>query len=184
MLGAVRLGRPADARRANRAIAELATERRQAAIGLEGVRPATSRGHAAVKGARGAYGEMVNTQMRVRQLQQQQTEQMCRQLGVPTRSEVSSLGERLQALRREFRASQAGAGGDHADEIMALRREIAALKRQLGDRPVTRPVATKAAPARSSAPAKKAAPAKKSAAKSTRKPAAASRSTASARKRK
>ncbi|CAM5566082.1 poly(R)-hydroxyalkanoic acid synthase subunit PhaE [Rhodanobacter lindaniclasticus] len=133
---------------------------------------------------RDAYGEMVNTQMRVRQLQQQQTEQMCRQLGVPTRSEVSSLGERLQALRREFRASQAGAGGDHADEIMALRREIAALKRQLGDRPVTRPVATKAAPARSSAPAKKAAPAKKSAAKSTRKPAAASRSTASARKRK
>ena len=93
---------------------------------------------------REAYGEMVNTQMRVRQMQQQQTEQMCRQLGMPTRSEVSSLGERLQALRREFRASQAPSGEEHADEIMTLRREVAALKRQLA----------------SAAPAKRAAPAK------------------------
>ena len=51
---------------------------------------------------REVYGEMVNTQMRVRQLQLQQTEQICQQLGVPTRSEVSSLGERLQAVRREL----------------------------------------------------------------------------------
>lgn len=79
---------------------------------------------------RETYGEMVNTQMRVRQMQQQQTEQMCQQLGVPTRSEVSSLGERLQALRREFRASQASSSAGHADEIVALRRELAALKRQ------------------------------------------------------
>ena len=85
---------------------------------------------------RETYGEMVNTQMHVRQLQQQQTEQMCQQLGVPTRSEVSSLGERLQALRREFRASQTSAPEDHADEIMALRRELAALKRQLASAPV------------------------------------------------
>jgi class III poly(R)-hydroxyalkanoic acid synthase PhaE subunit len=53
---------------------------------------------------REVYGEMVNTQMRVRQLQLQQTEQICQQLGVPTRSEVSSLGERLQAVRRELAA--------------------------------------------------------------------------------
>jgi class III poly(R)-hydroxyalkanoic acid synthase PhaE subunit len=116
---------------------------------------------------RDAYGEMVNTQMRVRQLQQQQTEQMCRQLGVPTRSEVSSLGERLQALRREFRASQTAAAGGQADEILALRREVAALKRQLDNGPATRPATTK-----------------KAAAKSTRKPAAVSKSTATARKRK
>jgi polyhydroxyalkanoate synthase subunit PhaE len=97
---------------------------------------------------REVYGEMVNTQMRVRQLQQQQTEQFCQQLGVPTRSEVSSLGERLQALRREFRASQATASGDQADEIMALRRELSALKRQLANGPEAASVAKKAAPAR------------------------------------
>jgi polyhydroxyalkanoate synthesis regulator phasin len=84
---------------------------------------------------RETYGEMVNTQMRVRQMQQQQTEQLCQKLGMPTRTEVSSLGERLQALRREFRASQAPATEDHAGEIMTLRREVAALKRQLGGKP-------------------------------------------------
>lgn len=133
---------------------------------------------------RDAYGEMVNTQMRVRQLQQQQTEQMCQQLGVPTRSEVSSLGERLQALRREFRASQAGASTEQGDEIMALRREVAALKRQVGSGPATKAATTKAAPARSPVATKKSASTKKPAAKSTRKPAVASKSTASARKRK
>lgn len=81
---------------------------------------------------REAYGEMVNAQMRVRQLQQQQTEQLCQQLGVPTRSEVSSLGERLQALRREFRASRAGVSRTGADEIAELRRELAALRKQQG----------------------------------------------------
>jgi polyhydroxyalkanoate synthesis regulator phasin len=157
---------------------------------------------------RDAYGEMVNTQMRVLQLQQRQTEKMCQQLGVPTRSEVSSLGERLQALRREFRASQADSSGGQSDEIMALRREVTALKRQLADAPAVKPAAKKAAPARSPVAKKKAAAKKgpattkkapatnkpavmkkpaakqKSAAKNARKPAAASKSTASARKRK
>lgn len=151
---------------------------------------------------RNAYGEMVNTQMRVRQLQQQQTEQMCQLLGVPTRSEVSSLGERLQAMRREFRVSQANASGGQGDEITALRREVAALKRQLAGAPAMKPAANKAAPARSPVVTKKAAAKKKpaakkppaaakrsvakqkSAAKSTRKPVAASKPTVSARKRK
>jgi polyhydroxyalkanoate synthesis regulator phasin len=74
---------------------------------------------------RDSYGEMVNTQMRVRQMQQQQTEQMCQQLGVPTRSEVSSLGERLQALRRE----------------------VVALKRQLASAPSRTSATKSAAPA-------------------------------------
>ncbi|HZY33965.1 MAG TPA: poly(R)-hydroxyalkanoic acid synthase subunit PhaE [Rhodanobacter sp.] len=127
---------------------------------------------------REVYGEMVNTQMRVRQLQQQQTEQLCQQLGVPTRSEVSSLGERLQALRREFRASRAAASSDHADEIMALRRELAALKRQLANGPATAPAAKKAASAKSPVAAKKAP------AKVARKPAAVSKPGSSPRKRK
>ncbi len=113
---------------------------------------------------RDAYGEMVNAQMRVRQLQQQQTEQLCQQLGVPTRSEVSSLGERLQVLRRE----------------------LAALKRQLDGDPAGRPASGRpdAGPSRSTAkkaaakksPAKQASTKKnvikKAAAKPVRKPAA------------
>lgn len=139
---------------------------------------------------REVYGDMVNTQMRVRQMQQQQTEQFCQQLGVPTRSEVSSLGERLQALRREFRASQAPATEDHADEIMALRRELSALKRQVANGPKAAPAAKKAAPAKRSASAVKKsvskAPAKvaRTKAASKAKPAAASKSRPSPRKRK
>jgi hypothetical protein len=129
---------------------------------------------------REVYGEMVNTQMRVRQLQQQQTEQLCQQLGVPTRSEVSSLGERLQALRREFRASRAGASADPADEIMALRRELAALKRRLANAPAAAVAAKKAAPAKPPVVAKK-----KATAKAARKPVASSSSSSSSpRKRK
>ncbi len=119
---------------------------------------------------REVYGEMVNAQMHARQQQQQQTEQICQQLGMPTRSEVSSLGERLQALRREFRASRAGISADQADEIVALRRELAALKRQLAS-------ASAAAPASKKATAEKVP-------KLVRKPVAASRSGASPRKRK
>src|SRR6185312_13765666 len=120
---------------------------------------------------REVYGEMVNTQMRVRQMQQQQTEQFCQQLGVPTRSEVSSLGERLQALRREFRASQAPASEDRADEIVALRRELAALKRQMTSAPTAAPATKKTAPARPSASAVKKA-VSKSPAQVARKPVA------------
>jgi hypothetical protein len=104
---------------------------------------------------REVYGEMVNTQMRVRQMQQQQTEQMCQQLGVPTRAEVSSLGERLQVLRREFRASQTPASAGHADEIMALRRELAALKRQIASASTAATATKKAAPAKPSTSAVK-----------------------------
>ncbi|OOG56684.1 poly(R)-hydroxyalkanoic acid synthase subunit PhaE [Rhodanobacter sp. C03] len=139
---------------------------------------------------REVYGEMVNTQMRVRQMQQQQTEQFCQQLGVPTRSEVSSLGERLQAMRREFRASPVPATSDHADEIMALRRELAALKRQFAGGPSAAPAAKKAAPAKRSTSAVKTsvskAPAKTARAivASTSKSSAASPSRTSPRKRK
>ena len=77
---------------------------------------------------RHVYGEMVNAQGRLRQLQQQQLEAMCRELGMPTRSEVSALGKRLHELRREVRGQ--GASGE-SDDVAALRAEVAALKRQL-----------------------------------------------------
>jgi len=131
---------------------------------------------------RDTYGEMVNTQMRVRQMQQQQTEQMCQQLGMPTRSEVSSLGERLQALRREFRASRTPGNEDRADEILALRREVAALKRQVAGATVAERAAR---PKPSTSAVKKAikkAPAKRVVSKA--KPVSASTSRTQPRKRK
>jgi len=139
---------------------------------------------------RDVYGDMVNAQMRVRQMQQQQTEQFCQQLGVPTRSEVSSLGERLQALRREFRASMAPATEGHAAEITALRHELAALKRQINRSLTAAPATKKAASTKPSTSAVKKSVSKASAkaartkAASKAKPAAASRSRPSPRKRK
>lgn len=56
---------------------------------------------------REAYAAHGNTQMRVRQLQREQVEQWCREAGLPTRSEVDTLGHRVQQLRRELRRLQA-----------------------------------------------------------------------------
>ena len=100
---------------------------------------------------RAAYGEMVNTQMRVRQLQQRQTGQLYRELGLPTREEVSSLGERLQQLRRDLRKQGAG---DASAEILALRREVAALKRELAALSTSPAPKPKPATKRAAAPAK------------------------------
>ena len=105
---------------------------------------------------REAYGEMVNTQIRVRQLQQEQTEYLCQQLGIPTRSDVSSLGERLQSLRREMRSSKAVVPDNYAEEIAELRREVAALKRQLLASKVPAASAKKSADKVASKPAKSA----------------------------
>jgi len=92
---------------------------------------------------RHAYGEMVNAQGRVRQLQQQQLDGLCRDMGLPTRSEVSALGKRLHELRREVRAGSAPQGND---EVAALRAEVAALKRQLAGKAETAKPAEKKSP--------------------------------------
>ena len=52
---------------------------------------------------REVYAAVVDAQMRVRQQVQGEIERFCNELGMPTRSEVDSIGQRLQALRREFR---------------------------------------------------------------------------------
>ncbi|WP_266168166.1 poly(R)-hydroxyalkanoic acid synthase subunit PhaE [Dyella subtropica] len=90
---------------------------------------------------REAYGAMVNAQMRVRKLQQEQLEALCRELGMPTRSEVSALGKRVQELRREMRATTTAPAAN--DEVSALRAELAALKRKLASRSEPATVATK-----------------------------------------
>ncbi|ANB18431.1 class III poly(R)-hydroxyalkanoic acid synthase subunit PhaE [Dokdonella koreensis] len=75
---------------------------------------------------REVYGALVNAQMKLRSQLQQDIERMSVELGIPTRSEVDSLGRRLHELRREVRC--AGSGGALATEVAALRREVAALK--------------------------------------------------------
>ena len=81
------------------------------------------------------YAAQINTQMRVKQLQQQQVEQWCREVGLPTRSEVASLGQRLQELRREMRQARPAERGPSqpADgtDVAELHAEIEALREQL-----------------------------------------------------
>ena len=71
---------------------------------------------------REVYGALVNAQMRVRAHLQREVERLSSDMGMPTRSEIDSIGERLQALRREVRALR---GGDaFVDEIAQLRGEL------------------------------------------------------------
>jgi polyhydroxyalkanoate synthesis regulator phasin len=118
---------------------------------------------------REAYGAMTNSQMRMRSLQQQQTEQLCQQWGLPTRREMDTLGERLQQVRREVRATHAGQAAAPTTTIAELRREVAELRRQLADagekpvstrRPAAKKTPVKAATKRSRLAVKKAATAK------------------------
>ncbi|WP_320550341.1 poly(R)-hydroxyalkanoic acid synthase subunit PhaE [Luteibacter sahnii] len=72
---------------------------------------------------RDVYAALVNAQMRLKRLQQRQVERMSAQAGLPTRKDVDSLGERLQAVRRELRQMQGLAA-----EVRALRAELASLR--------------------------------------------------------
>ena len=54
-----------------------------------------------------AYGDMVNAQMCLRVATQTEVEQVCRALGMPTRSEVTASHRKLHALQREVRALRA-----------------------------------------------------------------------------
>ncbi|HEY0179732.1 MAG TPA: class III poly(R)-hydroxyalkanoic acid synthase subunit PhaE [Dokdonella sp.] len=145
---------------------------------------------------REVYGALVNAQMRVRAHVQQEVERLAGELGMPTRSELNTLGERVQALRREMRERKGGVG--QAAEIAALKAELAALKAaqraearaaradELGARPSEaapapprrRTVRTRpAAPRRErSAAAKSAAPRKAAASRTVRRTAAATAS--------
>lgn len=69
------------------------------------------------------YAALVNAQMRLKRLQQKQVERFAVQAGMPTRTEVDSLGERLQSMRRELRKLQGVAA-----EVDALKADIAALR--------------------------------------------------------
>ncbi|MBK8285494.1 MAG: class III poly(R)-hydroxyalkanoic acid synthase subunit PhaE [Ahniella sp.] len=53
---------------------------------------------------RAAYGELVNRQMRVRKLVQDEIERVSTQFGMPTRSELNSVHQRMAEMRRQMRA--------------------------------------------------------------------------------
>lgn len=77
---------------------------------------------------REVYGALVNAQMRVRKHAQQAVERVSSNLGVPTRSEIDSMGKYLHAVRREARGHTETLASLVA-EVSALRDELARLKR-------------------------------------------------------
>ncbi|HEY0230365.1 MAG TPA: class III poly(R)-hydroxyalkanoic acid synthase subunit PhaE [Dokdonella sp.] len=102
------------------------------------------------------YGALVNAQMRVRAQVQQDVERVAAGLGMPTRSEVDSIGERLQALRREVRQRSGGESASRslAREVASLRSELAALKAAVGKETRTAPAPVAAAKPRAQSKSK------------------------------
>jgi polyhydroxyalkanoate synthesis regulator phasin len=97
---------------------------------------------------REVYASLVNAQMHLKMLQRRQVERAATQAGMPTRTEVDSLGERLQAVRRELRHMQGLTA-----EVAALRAEVAALRATAA--PTTTVKTAKAAKAASASKAAK-----------------------------
>jgi class III poly(R)-hydroxyalkanoic acid synthase PhaE subunit len=86
-----------------------------------------------------AYGEMANAQMRLRKQIQTEVERMSREFGMPTRTELDSIGKRLHDLRNEVRDGAAGFDRRGIEEeIAALREEFDGLKRSLNTRAAAR----------------------------------------------
>ena len=81
---------------------------------------------------REVYGALVNAQMRVRQNVQREVERVATDLGMPTRTEIDSMGRRLHALHRDAK-NQAEILPDLVAEVAALRAEVERLK--AGDKP-------------------------------------------------
>ena len=72
---------------------------------------------------REVYGALVNAQMRVRQNAQKEVERVATDLGMPTRTEIDSMGKRLHALHRDAK--------NHAEVLPGLVAEVAALRAEV-----------------------------------------------------
>jgi hypothetical protein len=72
---------------------------------------------------REVYGALVNAQMRVRQNLQREVERVATDLGMPTRTEIDSMGKRLHALHRDAK--------NHAETLPELVAELAALRAEV-----------------------------------------------------
>lgn len=106
---------------------------------------------------RKVYGDVVNSQMRVRSQLQQEVERIGADLGMPTRTELNSVHKRLHDLRRELRESREDAGASADDgrdaEMAALRAEVEELRRLVA-KPA--PALPPPKPVRSKAPSRRA----------------------------
>jgi hypothetical protein len=81
--------------------------------------------------------------MRVRSQIQQEVERIATDFGMPTRSEIDSIGQRLHDLRREVRSrGRSGTSDDLKREVDRLRREVDSLRAALEARPAARESAT------------------------------------------
>ena len=129
---------------------------------------------------RTVYGDVVNSQMRVRSQMQQEVERIGVDLGMPTRTELNSVHKRMHDLRRELRENQEAqrdpASDGRDEEIAAMRAEIDDLRRLVANSATAAPRKQAAVAAdrtrRAAAPnravaAKRAAPEKSRAAKRT-----------------
>jgi len=121
---------------------------------------------------RKVYGDVVNSQMRVRQAIQLEVERMSTDFGMPTRSELNSVHKRLHDLRREVRN---GRSPDTSREIEELRAEVRELKRAMSER--------EKAPAPKPAPVKHARPPRAAAASRVVNPVEHIKATSSQKKR-
>lgn len=89
---------------------------------------------------REVYGALVNAQMRVRQNLQREVEKVSNDLGVPTRTEIDSIGKRVHDLHRGAK--------DHAESHAALLAEVAALRTEVEQLKGVKPKAAKPKAAR------------------------------------
>jgi len=92
---------------------------------------------------REVYGALVNAQMRVRQDVQREVERVATDLGMPTRTEIDSMGKRLHALHRDAK-NRAEALPELVAEVAALRAEVERLKAG-GVKPASQPARKTAA---------------------------------------
>ena len=93
---------------------------------------------------REVYGALVNAQMRVRQNVQKEVERVAIDLGMPTRTEIDSMGKRLHALHRDAK-NHADALPELIAEVAALRAEVERLKADGAARPAARKTPRKSA---------------------------------------
>lgn len=140
-----------------------------------------------------AYGEMVNAQMRLRAANQNEVERVCRELGMPTRSEVTAAHRKVHALERSLRALRVELASKEAMPP-AAREPVKRPTKARASKKSTATASKKNAPAKlaskvaSAAPTRKASAGKKSAPPSAKKTSSKSRkprpAQAAARRRK
>lgn len=100
---------------------------------------------------RAAYGELVNRQMRVRKLVQDEIERVSTQFGMPTRSELNSVHQRLAESRRQVRALE-----DRLEALEAGRAPVADKPKAAAPAKGSKPVkAAKAAPRKAASTARR-----------------------------